>query len=597
MAIRVSISKSKNAKSYYLIEDVVKNGKRTTQIREKLGTHEELLKELNGQDPYEWAKKYAEELNRKEKENEQEKNIIVKYSPTKQIMKNKQNTFNGGYLFLQKIYYELGLHKICDEISEKYKFEYDLNSILSRLLYSRIIYPSSKLSTYKLSKRFFEQPNFDLHHIYRALSVLAEENDFIQATIYENSKKICNRNTKILYYDCTNYYFEIDYEEDDKRYGYGKDHKPNPIVQMGLFMDGSGIPLAFSINRGNANEQTTMVPLEEKILSDFNLAKFIVCTDAGLSSTANRKFNDKGDRAFITTQSVKKLKEHLKNWALKPTGWSLPNDSTEYDISKLDEEEYKDKVFYKDRWIKEDGLEQKLIVTFSFKYRKYQQQKRQVHIEKALSLLETEPQKSNKKRNSDYKRFIKSVNCTESGEIADNEVYYIDEELIANEQKYDGFYAVCTNLDDDASEIAKINHRRWEIEECFRIMKSEFKARPVHLKDKDRILAHFATCFMALILYRILEKRLEEKYTCCEIIQCLRDMNFTDENGYGYKPLLEYFFRISKYPCSLSRCSRLKDVDTLSSNTISSGSSSNEQPISVSSSVRKTFLSFRSIFV
>jgi transposase len=536
MAIRVSISKSKNAKSYYLIEDVVKNGKRTTQIREKLGTHEELLKELNGQDPYEWAKKYAEELNRKEKENKQEKNIIVKYSPTKQIMKNKQNTFNGGYLFLQKIYYELGLHKICDEISEKYKFEYDLNSILSRLLYSRIIYPSSKLSTYKLSKRFFEQPNFDLHHIYRALSVLAEENDFIQATIYENSKKICNRNTKILYYDCTNYYFEIDYEEDDKRYGYGKDHKPNPIVQMGLFMDGSGIPLAFSINRGNANEQTTMVPLEEKILSDFNLAKFIVCTDAGLSSTANRKFNDKGDRAFITTQSVKKLKEHLKNWALKPTGWSLPNDSTEYDISKLDEEEYKDKVFYKDRWIKEDGLEQKLIVTFSFKYRKYQQQKRQVHIEKALSLLETEPQKSNKKRNSDYKRFIKSVNCTESGEIADNEVYYIDEELIANEQKYDGFYAVCTNLDDDASEIAKINHRRWEIEECFRIMKSVFKARPVHLKDKDRILAHFATCFMALILYRILEKRLEEKYTCCEIIQCLRDMNFTDENGYGYKP-------------------------------------------------------------
>jgi len=456
MAIRVSISKSKNAKSYYLIEDVVKNGKRTTQIREKLGTHEELLKELNGQDPYEWAKKYAEELNRKEKENKQEKNIIVKYSPTKQIMKNKQNTFNGGYLFLQKIYYELGLHKICDEISEKYKFEYDLNSILSRLLYSRIIYPSSKLSTYKLSKRFFEQPNFDLHHIYRALSVLAEENDFIQATIYENSKKICNRNTKILYYDCTNYYFEIDYEEDDKRYGYGKDHKPNPIVQMGLFMDGSGIPLAFSINRGNANEQTTMVPLEEKILSDFNLAKFIVCTDAGLSSTANRKFNDKGDRAFITTQSVKKLKEHLKNWALKPTGWSLPNDSTEYDISKLDEEEYKDKVFYKDRWIKEDGLEQKLIVTFSFKYRKYQQQKRQVHIEKALSLLETEPQKSNKKRNSDYKRFIKSVNCTESGEIAYNEVYYIDEELIAKEQKYDGFYAVCTNLDDDASEIAKI---------------------------------------------------------------------------------------------------------------------------------------------
>ena len=312
-------------------------------------------------------KNYIDNLN----ENTATNDIIVKYSPQKIIDKNKQNLFNCGYLFLEKIYYDLKINKICEKISEKYSFKYDLNNILSNLLYSRIIFPSSKLATYNLSKKFIEQPNFELQHIYRALEVIAKENDFVQSELYKNSLKYSKRNTGILYYDCTNYFFEIEQEECLKQYGPSKEHRPNPIVQMGLFMDGDGIPLAFNITSGNTNEQTTLTPTEKKILNDFKLSKFIVCTDAGLASTANRKFNDKQDRAFITTQSIKKLKKHLKDWALDPTGWSVSGDYKKYDISKLEEtDEIKNKVFYKKRAIKENGFEQYLIVTYYLKYKK-----------------------------------------------------------------------------------------------------------------------------------------------------------------------------------------------------------------------------------
>lgn len=538
--MRLQVSKSKNAASLYVIKTIYTNGKEHTKIVEKLGTYDELLKKLNGQDPIEWAKKYIEELNKKEKEEKRE--VLVKYSPSKLINKDEQRSFNGGYLFLQKIYHELGIHKICKEISQKYKFDFDLDSILSRLIYCRVIYPSSKLATHQLSKKFIEQPNFDLHQIYRALEVLAKETDFIQSSLYENSLKISKRNTGVLYYDCTNYFFEIEHEDGLKQYGFGKDHKPNPIVEMGLFMDGDGIPLAFSIHSGNTNEQTTLRPLEEKILKDFELSKFIICTDAGLSSTENRKFNDQQDRAFITTQSVKKLKKHLKQWALDPTGWHLSGSKETYDISLLDHDEkfyekYKSEIFYKKRWIKEDGLEQKLIITYSLKYRDYQRQIRNRQLERAAKLVENRPSDIKKKSQNDYKRFISSTNVTKDGEIADKAIYSLDEKAIADEEMYDGFYGVCTNLDDDTTEIIKVNHRRWEIEECFRIMKSEFKARPVYLSRDDRIEAHFNTCFIALIIYRLLEKRLNENFTCHEIIKELREMNFKEVKGEGYEPI------------------------------------------------------------
>jgi len=542
--MRLQISKSKNSASLYVIKTIYINAKEKTQIVEKLGTYDELKKKLKYQDPIEWAKKYIEELNKKEKEENRE--VLVKYSQSKIILKDEQRSFNGGYLFLQRIYHDLKLDKICKEISQKYKFNFDLDSILSRLIYGRVIFPSSKLATNELSKRFIEQPNFDLHQIYRALEVLSKETDFIQSSLYKNSLKVSKRNTGVLFYDCTNYFFEIEQEDGDKQYGHSKENRPNPIVQMGLFMDGDGIPLAFSITRGNMNEQLTLKPLEKKIISDFELSKFIVCTDAGLASEDNRKFNDKDGRAFITTQSIKKLKEHLKKWALSADGWKLTDSEKTYDISKLDEiidkatpedkAKIRAKVFFKERWINENGFEQRLIVTYSFKYRDYQRKIRNSQIERAKKVVATNPTKLKKCNANDYKRFIHKTNVTPDGEVAGKEIYSIDSTIIEKEEAFDGFYGVCTNLEDDVSEIIKVNHRRWEIEECFRIMKSEFKARPVYLSNDDRIEAHFITCFISLIIYRLLEKRLNEKYTCHEIIAGLRDMNFLEVKGEGFAP-------------------------------------------------------------
>lgn len=536
--MRLQIVKSKNAQSLYVVKSIYHNKKRTNKVIEKLGTYDHLKNVLN-EEPIAWAKKYVEELNQKEKEGTRD--VLVKYSPTKIIEKNLQTSFNVGYLFLEKIYYDLGLNHICNEISNKYKFNYDLDNILSRLVYSRIIYPSSKLATFELSKKYIEQPNFELHDIYRALEVIAKETDFIQSELYKNSLKVSNRNTNILYYDCTNYFFEIEQESGLRQYGPSKEHRPNPITQMGLFMDGDGIPLAFSITAGNTNEQITLTPLEEKILEDFKLSKFIVCTDAGLASNANRKFNDKDDRAFITTQSIKKLKKHLMDWALNPNGWHLSGDKKDYNINEIENDEkslelYKDRTFFKERWIKENGLEQKLIVTYSLKYRNYQRQIRNSQIERAKVAIANKSFKLDKCNQNDFKRFIKKINITKDGEVAEKKVLSLNTDTIQKEEKFDGFYGVCTNLDDEPEEIIKVNQRRWEIEESFRIMKSEFKARPVYLSRDDRITAHFTTCFLSLVILRFLEKMLNEKYTSSQIIDCLREMNFTESIGNGYIP-------------------------------------------------------------
>ena len=535
--MRLKISESKNSKSFYVIKSVYDNGYRTTIVFERLGTEKELAEKLDGRDPEEWAREYIAELNRQEKEDNTE--VIARYSPSKRIPKGKQVLYNGGYLFLQKIYFELRLNKLCSELSKKYKFEFNLDSILSRLLYARIIYPASKHATYKLSKRFIEQPDFKLHHIYRSLGIIAKESDLIQTHLYKSSLDVVNRDTGILYYDCTNFYFEIEQEEGIKQYGFSKEHRPNPITQMGLFMDGSGIPLAFVITAGNQNEQPTMKPLEKKILKDFELTKFVVCTDAGLASTANRKFNDISGRAFVTTQSVKKLKAHLKKWALDPNGWSLADGTEVFNINEIDEEKYKDDKFYKERWIKEDELEQRLVISYSIKYRNYQNKIRSSQIDRAVKLIKSNPKKVGKVNQNDYKRFISKTSCTQDGEAADVDIYKINTSLIEEEAIFDGFYGVCTNLEDNVSDIIKITERRWEIEECFRIMKHEFKARPVDLRRDDRIEAHFATCFIALQIYRIVEKKLNEAFTCNEIISTLRNLNFYKVNNEGYVPAYE----------------------------------------------------------
>ena len=532
--MRLSLVKSKNAIQFYVIKSFRNsNGKNTSKIIEKLGNLEEVTKKANGQDPVQWAKEYINTLNEKEKN--ESLDIIAKFSPSTQIPKDVQNSYNGGYLFLQDIYYSLGLDKICNNISAKYRIKYDLNSVLADLIYTRIIEPSSKLSAFETAKSFLEQPNFELQNIYRALEIISKETENIEASVYKNSLNVVNRNTKILYYDCTNYFFEIEEAEGIKQYGKNKENRPLPIVQMGLFMDGDGFPLAFVIDSGNTNEQVTLKPLEKQIIKDFELSKFVVCTDAGLASHENRIFNNVQDRSFIVTQSLKKIKGHLKDWALSKEDWHKLNSNKLINLNDIDNSSSNEEIYYKERWINENGLEQRLIVSYSPKYAAYQKNIRANQIERAKNLINN-PSTISKNRQNDPKRFIKSSSITNDGEIAEKKVFSLNQSAIDNEAMFDGFYAVCTTLEDDISEIIKVNKRRWEIEESFRILKSDFKARPVYLKRDDRIKAHFTTCFLALLIYRILEHKLGEKYTSSKIIDTLRNMNMMKLDGVGYIP-------------------------------------------------------------
>ena len=531
--MKVSVSKSKNTIIYYLSKSVRVDGRVTTKTIERIGSYDEIKKLCGDMEPLEWAKQYAAKRSAEEKASK--KDIIIKYSSSSRIEKDVCRSVNIGYLFLKDIYYDLGIDRICTEIAKKYKFQYDLNDILLMLVLARVIYPGSKRSSLELSQKFLEKPDCELHQVYRALEILARENDFFQSQLYKNSEQVMDRQKGILYYDCTNYYFEIEEEDSFRKYGHSKEHRPNPVVQMGLFMDADGIPLTFSLFNGNENEQPSMRPLEKKILSDFGVKKFIVCTDAGLSSMTNRIFNNTADRRFVTTQPVKKLKGFLKDFCLADDGWHLSGSRKTFKLSELDGNDHYDNIFYKDRWINEDGLEQHLIVTFSFKYRDYQRKIRNRQIERAEKMADN-PSSLKKNRQNDPKRFIRQDHCTSDGVIADKTVTSIDEQMVWEEERYDGFYAVCTNLEDEVPTIISINQKRWQIEECFRIMKSEFQARPVYLSRKDRITAHFFTCFTALILYRILEKKLGEGYTCETIIRTLKEMNMLVIPGEGFIP-------------------------------------------------------------
>jgi len=534
------MSPSANATSYYVAETVTKNGKKSTKIVEKLGTEKQIKRKYKVDDAEAWARAYINELNkaRKTKDNQ----IMLSFSTDVRIESCRQNSYNVGYLFLQRLYHQLGLSTMCKNISKNYDFKYDLDSILSRLIYGRILYPSSKLSCFEQSAKLYEQPEFELQHVYRALDVLAKESDNIQAALYKNSKRIIKRKTGVLYYDCTNYFFDIDSEEGLKQYGPSKEHRPSPIVQMGLFMDKSGIPLAFCINPGNRNEQLSLKPLEQQIMKDFELSRFVVCTDAGLSSDANRKFNNFGERSFITTQSIKKLRNELKEWCLEPAGWSLSGKKKKYDIREIeDTPENRKLTFYKQKLIEgydeERDIEfnQTLIVTYSLKYRDYQAKIRANQVSRAEKAINSKAE-IEKIRQNDYKRFIQKTTVTDDGEVAEKNLYSLNLDAVAGEAEYDGFYAVCTNLDDDPADIAKINHDRWEIEESFRIMKSEFKSRPVYLQNDNRITAHFLTCFISLLIYRLLEKKLDNNYTCDELINTLKDMNLTSVGKDSFVP-------------------------------------------------------------
>lgn len=534
--MRLNIVKSKNAEQLYIIKSYRKSdGKTTSRIFKKLGTMASLLPEHDHdrEKVIAWAKEQARICTEEEKNGAL--SFSVDFSEKKQLDSGRQVLFNGGYLFLQKIYHDLGLPVICQDIMNRHRFQYDLDEILKNLLYARILSPSSKRSSFEYMKSFLEQPKCDLHQIYRALDVLYQESDAIQAALYENSQRIQRRNTSILYYDCTNFFFEIEEERDSCKYGRSKEHRPNPIIQMGLFLDGDGIPLAFTMFDGNQNEQPTLIPLERRIIRDFQLSHFIVCTDAGLASNQNRQFNTIQNRSYVVTQPLKIMKAHLQEWALDPTGWKLEGSTKKFDLRSIDEETYKNHVFFKERWTNENGLEQRLIVSYSIKYKRYQQTIRERQVERAEKIVRN-GKRGMRKNPNDPERFVETIQLTIDGVIAEQTVKKIDTKRIEHEEAFDGFYAVCTTLEDDVSTILKINRRRWEIEESFRIMKNEFRARPVHLQRDERIKAHFLICFIALMMYRILEKQLEEQFSVQEIVSTLRSMNLHEIGENGYLP-------------------------------------------------------------
>ncbi|GEK92220.1 IS1634 family transposase [Alkalibacterium kapii] len=537
--MRVKRNVSKNSISYSIIESYRdRNGRSTTRVVESLGNEEEIRRNHPGVDPEKWANEYARKLTEEKKKKTSQ--IIAKYNPTKQIPLNTRQSYNIGYLFLQKIYHELKFDKLCQQIERENQFSFDLNAILSRLLYMRILNPSSKRSTLEQAKELLEGHTIEPQHMYRALDVLEKNMDRIQEAAYKNSKTIVSRQTDILYYDCTNFFFEIEEADGLKQYGMSKEHRPNPIVQMGLFMDGDGLPLAYNLNPGNTNEQPTLKPLQKRIMKEFNLSKMIVITDAGLSSVGNRKYNTLGERGFVTTQSIKMLPKHLKAFALDKKGWKLThatgnNRNKLYDLSTLNPNKFMTHTFYKKRWINEKGFEQRLIVTFSFKYQAYNQSIREKQIERAIKKFDN-PSQLNKKKANDPTRFIESINFTQDGEVAKKTHYTLNNAQVEKEAQYDGLYGVCTNVQSTPEEIVAINHRRWEIEETFRIMKTEMKSRPVYLQKDERIQAHFLTCFLSLLIFRILEKKLKEKFTCTDIIQTLKNMRVYDVQGQGYIP-------------------------------------------------------------
>lgn len=534
----ISITGNKGNQDVYIKQSYRKdNGKTSSRIYKKLGKYNALLELFSGneQDLMDWAKKEAEKETLAY--NQQKEKVSLSLSPLARIPLEEERVFNIGYLFLQKICSELRMDIICRNIRNHHKFSYDFHAILTDLIYARILAPSSKLSSYKYCHSLLEPPKYSLQDLYRALSVLTEESDFIQEELYKNSNFIHPRNSKILYYDCTNYYFEIEAEDGIKKYGKSKEHRPNPIITMGLFMDADGIPLAFDIFPGNQNEQLTLKPIEQKVIKDFNCSEFIFCSDAGLGGKSNRFLNSFGNRSYVITYSLKKMKKEERELALLPTQFKVPGSNKLIDLRTLDESDPKvyNTIYYKEYPLVTGDMDETVIITYSPKYKAYQSKIRNAQIDRAKKMIQSSDKTRKGKGSNDPARFIQRTAVTEYGEIAQKNIYQLDEAKILEESMYDGFYAVITNLEGDIREIININKQRWEIEENFRIMKSEFEARPVFVRREDRIKAHFLTCFISLLVYRLLEKKLGEEFTCSQILETLRNMNVTllsKDSGY-----------------------------------------------------------------
>lgn len=557
----------------YFIQMGIRNGKKTTTKNVKrIGKHSELL--VITPDPLTYARQQVEEYNKEYQEGKIDMSLkvdfIEKLSATKDIS-SKSALLNVGYFILQHIYHDLKLSDFFHDIKSNSKVTFDCNTINRFLTFARILNPKSKLGTFDKLGSYYETPSFDYQHILRFMDLLEDNYDNYLEHLFINSNNIIKRNTSVCYFDCTNYYFESEDEDDEyideatgeilkglRRYGPSKEHRPNPIVQMGLFMDGNGIPISMCINSGSDNEQKCAVPLELKITKMFNNKPFIYCADAGLGSFNIRKFNSMGGRAFIVTQSVKKLSDKLKEAVFNDYDYRRISDNSSITIShmkkfdRFDKENlplyndtvykvidadsaidvglYEEKIYKngKSRMVKSKALlKQKIIITFSRKMMEYQRHIRNAQIERAKNILNNQKVEDVKKGPHDVTRFIKRTSKGKDGEKA-SDYYEIDQSIIDREEIYDGYYAIATNLDDDAKSILAINSNRYKIEDCFRILKTNFNARPVYHRNRNRIIAHFMICYTALLIYRLLENKLDQygtHFTTDEILDTLRNMN------------------------------------------------------------------------
>lgn len=536
----LSVDGKGSARALYIKQSFHRgNGKNSTKVLKKLGKYDDLIKEFNGDKEklMEWGKKKVAEETQAFSEGHGPFQLSL--YPDALIAKDQDHSYGVGYLFLQQLCTDLRIDNICRNIRRRHRFSYDIEAILTDLIYARILAPASKLSSYEYCRHLLEPPKYPLEDVYRALSVLAGESDYIQEELYRNSNFVHHRNTAILYYDCTNYYFETEEESGMRRYGKSKEHRPNPIVEMGLFMDADGLPLCFDVFNGNQSEQTTLKPIESKILKDFGCGRFIFCSDAGLGSAANRRYNSFGGRSYVITHSLKKMKEEDQKTAMDPRYFQRPGRGGYVDLRTINETdpEVYDTVYYKEIPIVTGNMDETLIVTYSPKYKAYQRRIRAQQVARAEKIVNGSGRKRRGKNQNDPARFIRKDAVTAEGEAAETILWSIDEERIREEEKYDGFYAVITDLEDDPCEIIRINRQRWEIEDNFRIMKTEFEARPVYVRRDDRIRAHFLTCCISLLIYRLLEQKLEKKYTCHELLETLRRMNTALlPGGEGYIP-------------------------------------------------------------
>lgn len=551
--MNLSITRTKSATSLYVAQSVREGKVVHRKIIEKLGTTTAIMSKYglaSEEEAINWAKQYISKMNDEKRTEQAEIKIAV--HPNRVLNLQSDSRVQLGYLVLQKLYHTLGLNLICDTIKKKYKIKYDLDHIVQSLIYARIIDPASKLRTSEDVSRYYKWSSLQPHQVYRSLSLLAKESDYIQSQLFLNSQKVMDRDTTILYFDCSNFYCETEQSSGYRQYGVSKEHRPNPIVEFGLFMDTNGYPLAFCVDKGNTSETKMMIPLEEKIINKWKVDDFIVCTDAAMAIAENKKFNTKGERHFVTSQPIKKISDTYQEWALNPDGWrkyiQFRDEDTDeeqkekqvekenartYNINEIDESAEYNTIFYKkigfNQNIRENGvniaIEQTLYVTYSVKYKEYQRNIRKEQIEHAQKYLQNKRDPG--ARNSrDYKRFISKEHCTDEGEVAQNQILSLNNELIENEEKFDGFYGISADRELGINIVFSVLHNKWEIEESFRIMKTDFRTRPIFLSRDDRIKAHIMTCFLSLFVYRMLEKKyMRERYTSNEIITALRDLD------------------------------------------------------------------------